>query len=137
MAIQKAINSTIGAAATAVIAGQKLLEKATISEEQGLLAKEQYHEASAELTKLQGESAEAGKLVKETSTAYDEAMAKKPGGKGNTKAAIVEKQNKALTEKEAAQRAFDELTDRIEAKKAMQLRAETIMKRTGTWGGIK
>ena len=64
-------------------------------------------------------------------------MAKRPGGKGNTKAAIAEKQKKALTEKEAAQRAFDELKDRIESKIAMQARAEKIMKRTGTWGGIK
>lgn len=45
--------------------------------------------------------------------------------------------NKRLTEQEAAQRAFDELADRIEAKKAMMGRAEKIMKRTGTWGGMR
>ena len=44
---------------------------------------------------------------------------------------------KRLSEKEAAQRAFDELADRIEAKKAMMNRAEKIMKRTGTWGGMR
>jgi hypothetical protein len=42
-----------------------------------------------------------------------------------------------MSEKEAAQRAFDELADRIEAKQAMMSRAEKIMKRTGTWGGVR
>ena len=112
-------------------------EQALLDQEQGLLAKKQYHEAGADLTKLSGESKAAGKAVEETSAAYDAAMKKRPGGKGNTKAAIAEKQKKALTEKEAAQRAFDELKDRIESKLAMQARAEKIMKRTGTWGGIR
>ena len=112
-------------------------EQKLLDQEQGLLAKKQYHEAAADLTRLSGESEAAGKAVEETSAAYDAAMAKRPGGKGNTKAAIAEKQKKALTEKEAAQRAFDELKDRIESKIAMQARAEKIMKRTGTWGGIR
>ena len=137
MSIQNSINSALGAVAGAAIAGKKMKESAEIKEEQGLLAKEQYHEAKADLTKLEGETVEAGKAVEETSAAYDVVMAKKPGGKGNTKAALAEKRKKALTEKEAAQRAFDELADRIEAKKAMMSRAEKIMKRTSTWGGIK
>ena len=124
-----------GAVLGAALAAGKLKEGAELDKEKGLLAKEQYHEASADLTKLEGESEEAEKLVQETSTAYDTAMAKRPGGKGNTKAAIAEKQNKALSEKEAAQRAFDELKDKIEAKQAMKARAEVVMKRTKV-GGI-
>ena len=136
-AIQKSITGALGAVAGAAVAGKHLKDAKAKEEEQGLLAKEQYHEAAADLTRLRGESKAAGKAVEETSAAYDAAMAKRPGGKGNTKAAIAERQKKALTEKEAAQRAFDELKDRIEAKLAMQSRAEKIMKRTGTWGGIK
>ena len=37
-----------------------------------------------------------------------------------------------MTEIEAAEKAFNELSDRIQAKLAMQARAEAIMKRTGT-----
>ena len=136
-AIQNSINGALGAVAGAVVAGKHMKDVKAKEAEQGLLAKEQYHEAAADITKLKGESEAAGKAVEETSAAYDAAMAKRPGGKGNTKAAIAEKQRKALTEKEAAQRAFDELTDRIEAKIAMKSRAEKIMKRTGTWGGIR
>ena len=131
-AIQNSITGALGAVAGAAVAGKHIKDTKAKDEEQGLLAQEQYHEAAADLTKLNGESEAAGKAVEETSAAYDAAMAKKPGGKGNTKAAIAEKQKKALTEKEAAQRAFDELQDRIEAKLAMKSRAEKIMKRTGT-----
>lgn len=44
---------------------------------------------------------------------------------------------KRLTEQEAANRAFKELSDKIEAKKALKSRAEVIMRRTGILGGIK
>ena len=135
--IQNSITGALGAVTGAAVAGKYMKDAKAKEEEQGLLAKEQYHEAAADLTKLSGESKAAGKAVEETSAAYDAAMKKRPGGKGNTKAAIAEKQKKALTEKEAAQRAFDELKDRIESKLAMQARAEKIMKRTGTWGGIR
>lgn len=131
-AIQGSINSMLNTVAAGAVAGKHFKDKKALETEQGLLAQEQYHEAGADLTKLTGESEIANKVVEETSAAYDVAMAKRPGGKGNTKAAIAEKQKKALTEKEAAQRAFDELQDRIEAKLAMQARAEKIMKRTGT-----
>lgn len=153
--IQNSITGALGAVAGAAVAGKymkdakvkeeekgllenaKKEEQALLDQEQGLLAKKQYHEASADLTRLSGESKTAGKALEETSAIYDAAMAKRPGGKGNTKAAIAEKQKKALTEKEAAQRAFDELKDRMESKVAMQARAEKIMKRTGTWGGTR
>ena len=136
-AIQNSITAALGAITGAAVAGKHMKDIKAKEEEQGLLAKKQYHEAAADITRLSGESKAAGKAVEETSAAYDAAMAKRPGGKGNTKAAIAEKQKKALTEKEAAQRAFDELKDRIESKLAMQARAEKIMKRTGTWGGIR
>ena len=142
-AINSAFNQAAGAVAGAAIAikhasqqqeakAAAAEEKAARETEQGLLAKEQYHEASADLTKLNGESAEAKDVLNKANSAVEIAMAKKPGGKGNTKAAIAEGQKKALTEQEAAQRAFDELADRIEAKKAMMSRAEAIMKRTNT-----
>lgn len=53
--------------------------------------------------------------------------AKRTGGKGNTKAALNEKKEKKMSEIEAAKRAFEELSDRIEAKKAMKQRAEIMM----------
>ena len=124
MAIAKAVNDISDAA-----------EKEKLETEKGLLAKEQFHEANAELTKLEGESEEAGKALEEATTNYDTLMAKNPGGKGNTKAALEEKRGKALTEKEAASRAFNELKERVEAKKALIARTESIMKRTKIIGG--
>lgn len=155
MSIQNSLNSITGAVAGAVVAGKHAQTKKAEAEaakvkeaeaakltaakeaEQGDLAKSQYHEAKADVTKLEGQSAEAGKALEDANTAVAALEGKKPGGKGNTKAAIAEKQKKALTEQEAAQRAFDELQDRIEAKKAIMSRTEKIMKRTGTWGGVK
>ena len=49
-----------------------------------------------------------------------------------TKEFIEGKRTIAISDREAAERAFNELTDKIEAKKAMMSRAEAIMKRTGT-----
>lgn len=63
--------------------------------------------------------------------------AMKPGGKGNTKAALEEKRKAKMSEIEAAQRAFEELSDRIEAKKAMKSRAEIMMNKANKWGGLK
>ena len=42
-----------------------------------------------------------------------------------------------MSEIEAAQRAFDELSDRIEAKQAMKKRAEIMINKANKWGGIK
>ena len=106
-------------------------EKEELEQEQGFLAKEQFHEAKASLTELEGQSKEAEKELKEKTAISDALELKKPGGKGNTKKALEEKRAAALTEKEAAQRAFDTLSDKMEAKKAMMLRAQMIMKRTG------
>ena len=110
-AIQGSMNKALGAVAAAVAVGNKAIKQEQMNTEEGLLAAEHFHEASADITKLTGESEEAGKLVESTSKAYDELMAKKPGGKGNTKKSLEERRGKALTEKEAAQRAFDELQD--------------------------
>lgn len=135
MSIQNSLNSITGAVAGAVVAGKHAKEKAAQQEEQGLLAQEQYHEASADLTKLEGESAEAGKALDEANKAVE--ATKGWNMEGKNKAMLEGKAAKRLSEKEAAQRAFDELSDRIEAKKAMMSRAEKIMKRTGTWGGMR
>lgn len=142
-AITSAFNQAAGAVAGAAVAikhasqqkelkAEAIKEKAEKDIEEGLLAKEQYHRASADLTKLTGESTEVKDVLNKANSAVEVAMAKKPGGKGNTKAAIAEGQKKALTEQDAAQRAFDELADRIEAKKAIIARAEAIMRRTNT-----
>ena len=142
-AITSAFNQAAGAVAGAAVAikhasqqkelkAEAIKEKAEKDIEEGLLAKEQYHKASADLTKLTGESTEVKDVLNKANSAVEVAMAKKPGGKGNTKAAIAEGQKKALTEQDAAQRAFDELADRIEAKKAIIARAEAIMRRTNT-----
>lgn len=56
---------------------------------------------------------------------------------GPNKTMLEGKVQKRLTEQQAAQRAFDELQDRISAKQAMMSRAEKIMKRTGIWGGMR
>lgn len=133
--MQKLTGTIIGSAA---IAGksvgdsaEKTKEAESIKTEQGMLAKEQFHEASADITRLTGKSEEAEKELVEKAAISDSLASKKPGGKGNTKQALEEKRMKALSEVEAARRAFDELQDRIEAKKAMIKRAQLIMKRTG------
>lgn len=63
--------------------------------------------------------------------------AKKTGGKGNTKAALDEKKKAKMSEIEAAKRAFEELSDRIEAKQAMKKRAEIMMDKANKWGGVR
>lgn len=142
MSIQNSLNSMTASVAGAVAAGkyasdkkeakaEHAAEKEAVGQEQGLLAKEQFHEAKAGLTELEGQSKEAEKTLQEKTAISDALANKKPGGKGNTKKALEEKRAAALTEKEAAQRAFDTLSDKMEAKRAMMLRAQMIMKRTG------
>ena len=63
--------------------------------------------------------------------------AKRTGGKGNTKAALNEKKEKKMSEIDAAKRSFEELTDKIAAKRAMKQRAEMMIKKADKWGGIK
>ena len=42
-----------------------------------------------------------------------------------------------MTEIEAAKRSFEELSDRLAAKRAMKQRAEMMIKKADKWGGIK
>ena len=42
-----------------------------------------------------------------------------------------------MSEIDAAKRAFEELSDRIEAKQAMKKRAEMMMNKANKWGGVR
>ena len=133
-AINQAFNQAIGsvAAAATLVKGAKEQDMS-----QALLGKEQYHEADADIKDLQEQL--TGKKNEWGNAESDLAIlnAKKPGGKGNTQASIDEKKKTKMTEIEAAKRAFEELSDRIEAKQAMKQRAEIMMSKANKWGGIK
>ena len=133
-AINQAFNQAAGsvAAAATLVKGKKEQDMS-----QALLGKEQYHEADADIKNLQEQL--TGKKNEWGNAESDLAIlnAKKPGGKGNTQASIDEKKKAKMTEIEAAKRAFDELSDRIEAKQAMKKRAEIMMQKANKWGGIK
>ena len=133
-AINQAFNQAIGsvAAAATLVKGAKEQDMS-----QALLGKEQYHEADADIKDLQEQL--SGKKNEWGNAESDLAIlnAKKPGGKGNTQASIDEKKKTKMSEIEAAKRAFEELSDRIEAKQAMKQRAEIMMKKANKWGGIK
>ena len=133
-AINNAFNQAVGsvAAATALVKGTKEQDMS-----QALLGKEQYYEADADIKNLQEQLTDKKKEWGNAEGDLAILNAKRTGGKGNTKAALDEKKKAKMTEIDAAKRAFEELSDRIEAKLAMQSRAEKIMKRTGTWGGIR
>lgn len=112
-------------------------EKAAKDQEAGQLAKSQYHDASAAVKELEPSADEAAKALESAKGELKAIEGKRPGGKGNTKAALEEKKAKAMTDVEAAQRAFDVLQDKIAAKKAVMERSALIMKRTGVEGGIR
>ena len=133
-AINNAFNQAAGAVAgaTAIVKGAKEQDMS-----QALLGKEQYHEADADIKVLQEQLSSKKNEWGEAEGDLAILNAKKPGGKGNTQAALDEKKKAKMTEIEAAQRAFDELSDRIEAKKAMKSRAELMMKKANKWGGIR
>ena len=134
-AIQNSMNQMLGAAAGAAAVGKKVMKEKKLEQEQGLLAKEQYHEAEAEKSDLEVQADEQKNIWGEAEGDLAILQAKRPGGKGNTKAALDEKRMQKMNEIEAAQRAFQNLQDKIEAKKAMMERAQSIMKRTKV-GGI-
>ena len=133
-AINQAFNQAAGsvAAAATLIKGKKEQDMS-----QALLGKEQYSEAEADIKNLQ--NALTGEKNKWGEAEGDLAIlnAKRTGGKGNTKAALDEKKKAKMSEIDAAKRAFEELSDRIEAKKAMKQRAEIMMNKANKWGGIK
>ena len=133
-----AINQAFNQAAGSVAAAATLIKSSKEQDmSQALLGKEQYYEADADIKELQEQL--TGKKNEWGEAESDLAIlnAKKPGGKGNTQASIDEKKKAKMSEIEAAKRAFDELSDRIEAKKAMKNRAELMMKKANKWGGIK
>ena len=133
-----AINQAFNQAAGSVAAAATLVKGAKEQDmSQALLGKEQYHEADADIKELQEQL--SGKKNEWGNAESDLAIlnAKKPGGKGNTQASIDEKKKTKMSEIEAAKRAFEELSDRIEAKKAMKNRAELMMQKANKWGGIK
>ena len=133
-----AINQAFNQAAGSVAAAATLIKSSKEQDmSQALLGKEQYHEADADIKDLQEQLS-----VKKNEWGNAESdlailNAKKPGGKGNTQASIDEKKKTKMSEIEAAKRAFEELSDRIEAKQAMKNRAELMMKKANKWGGIK
>ena len=133
-AINNAFNQAVGsvAAASAIVKGAKEQDMS-----QALLGKEQSKEAEAELKNLQPQLSEAKNKWGEAEGDLAILNAKRTGGKGNTKAALDEKKRNKMTEIDAAKRAFEELSDRIEAKQAMKQRAEIMMNKANKWGGIK
>ena len=133
-----AINSAFNQAAGAVAGAAALVKGAKEQDmSQALLGKEQSKEADADIKNLQNSLTEAKNKWGEAEGDLAILNAKKPGGKGNTQASIDEKKKTKMTEIEAAKRAFEELSDRIEAKKAMKQRAEIMMSKANKWGGIK
>ena len=133
-AINQAFNQAAGsvAAATALVKGTKEQDMS-----QALLGKEQYNEANASIKDLQEQLTNKKNEWGEAEGDLAILNAKKPGGKGNTQASLDEKRKTKMSEIEAAQRAFEELSDRIEAKQAMKQRAELMMKKANKWGGIR
>ena len=133
-AINNAFNQAAGAVAgaTAIVKGAKEQDMS-----QALLGKEQYNEAEADIKNLQNQLSESKNKWGEAEGDLAILNAKKPGGKGNTQTALDEKRKAKMTEIEAAQRAFEELSDRIEAKQAMKSRAELMMKKANKWGGVR
>ena len=133
-----AINSAFNQAAGAVAGAAALVKGAKEQDmSQALLGKEQSKEADAELKNLQPQLSEAKNKWGEAEGDLAILNAKRTGGKGNTKAALDEKKKAKMSEIDAAKRAFEELSDRIEAKKAMRQRAEIMMSKANKWGGIK
>ena len=133
-----AINSAFNQAAGAVAGAAALVKGAKEQDmSQALLGKEQSKEADADIKNLQNSL--TGEKNKWGEAEGDLAIlnAKRTGGKGNTKAALDEKKKAKMSEIDAAKRAFEELSDRIEAKKAMKQRAEIMMNKANKWGGIK
>ena len=133
-----AINQAFNQAAGSVAAAATLIKSSKEQDmSQALLGKEQSYEASADIKNLQEQL--TGKKNEWGEAESDLAIlnAKKPGGKGNTQASIDEKKKTKMSEIEAAKRAFEELSDRIEAKQAMKQRAEIMMQKANKWGGIK
>ena len=133
-AINNAFNQALGSAAAAGLAYQHAKET---DMSQALLGKERSKELDADIKNLQSQLSESKNKWDEAEGDLAILNAKRPGGKGNTKAALEEKRKAKMSEMDAAKRAFEELSGRIEAKKAMKERADITMSIANKWGGIK
>ena len=132
------INNAFNQAAGAVTGAALVYQHARESDiSQALLGKEQYKELDADIKNLQSQVSESKNKWDQAESDLAILNTKRPGGKGNTKAAIEEKKKAKMSEMDAAKRAFEELSGRIEAKKAMRERAEITMNIANKWGGIK
>ena len=132
--INQAFNQAAGAVTGAALVYQHAKES-DIS--QALLGKEQYKELDTDIKNLQSQLSDSKNKWDEAEGDLAILNTKRPGGKGNTKAAIEEKKKAKMSELDAAKRAFEELSGRIEAKKAMRERAEITMNIANKWGGLK
>ena len=133
-----AINQAFNQAAGSVAAAATLVKGAKEQDmSQALLGKEQAHEASASIKDLQEQLTNKKNEWGEAEGDLAILNAKRTGGKGNTKAALDEKKKAKMSEIDAANRAFEELSDKIEAKQAMKKRAELMMNKANKWGGIR
>ena len=133
-----AINNAFNQAAGAVTGAALVYQHARESDiSQALLGKEQYKELDADIKNLQSQLSDSKNKWDEAEGDLAILNTKRPGGKGNTKAAIEEKKKAKMSEMDAAKRAFEELSGRIEAKKAMRERAEITMNIANKWGGLK
>lgn len=133
-----AINQAFNQAAGSVAAAATLVKGAKEQDmSQALLGKEQSHEAEAAIKELQDQMSGAKKQWGDAEADLEILGAKRPGGKGNTKASIDEKKMAKMTEIDAARKAFEELSDRVKAKQAMKQRAELMIRKADKWGGIR
>ena len=133
-----AINQAFNQAAGSVAAAATLVKGAKEQDmSQALLGKEQSHEADAAIKELQDQMSGVKKQWGDAEADLEILGAKRPGGKGNTKASIEEKKMAKMTEIDAARKAFEELSDRVKAKQAMKQRAELMIRKADKWGGIR
>lgn len=130
---QNALQGLVGTTTAAAVAIGHAADTKAHKKEEGLLAKEQNLEAQADLKEIEAGLPKAAKDVQEKQAIYEQAMNKRYGGKGNTKAAIAEQQRQALDDLQAAQLADEALEIKKKAILARLARTALKMKR----GGIK
>ena len=123
---QNSLQGLVGTVAAGAIAASGAVKG---QKEQKQAATEELDFAKAELAQAEAASAESKqaleggkKTVDEAQKVYDDAMGKRYGGKGNTKAKIQAAQQQALDDLTAAQRAFEVLGKKDTAAKAVEAR---------------
>lgn len=125
MSIQSSLNSVVTAAAGAALAGKKMKESKDAKRE---AAQEDLDFSVAEAALAKSQATETGNKLNDATNALAEAEGnntiwqnQKPH-RGLTRDALNEKQQQALDDLTAAQRAFDELKVKNEAAQAMEAR---------------